>query len=375
MSLRAYASVMALTLISTGGTIASTRNSDGSVSVSLSGRDLLAGLPDQISNVTVSGAAPASPGSSAADVGSFRTADVEVIDLAVPGSWNLSTAVALSIAESARSALENGSDGVVVTHGTDVLEETAWLAELVLRPTTRLGPVVFTAAMRHAGEFGGDGPRNLADSLRVAADPSARDRGVLICLNGEVHHARWATKQHTTAVASFISPGRGPVGEVGVGGPVFHAASPPTPLAAAHTDGSVRLGGEVPVVTSHWDSTPGLIGWLLEQGAAGIVVEAGGAGNINGNLADGVLDALRLGVPIVVTSRCRSGSVQPIYGGKGGFATLVAAGAIGSSGLSAGKARLALQVALGAAASEGHSEPGAKAAAVRSFFRALDVRG
>ncbi len=359
---------MALTLISTGGTIASTRHADGSVSASLSGRELLAGLPARISASTLAGADTG--GVSPQSGPTVEVAEVEVIDMSVPGSWNLSTQLACSIADVARSALEAGSNGVVITHGTDVLEETAWLAELIVRRTTALGPVVFTAAMRHADEFGGDGPRNLADALLLAADPVARDRGALICLNGEVHHARWATKQHSTALAAFISPGRGPVGAMTATGPVFYAASPsPPPPAVTAADGTTVLGGDVAIVSSHWDINPGLIPWLLDSGVAGIVVEGGGAGNVNGNLADGVLAAIDAGVPVVVTSRCRSGSVAPIYGGKGGFATLAAAGAVGSNGLSAGKARLAMQVALA-------NRPATTAVtSVTDYFRGLDAAG
>lgn len=373
---------MTLTLISTGGTIASTRNADGSVSASLSGRELLAGLPTRISNGMIAGGGPTGPtgptapggsgpqGSGTGWVRNDRILDldeVEVIDMSVPGSWNLSTRLALSIADTARLALEGGSEGVVITHGTDVLEETAWLAELVTRRATVNGPVVFTASMRHADEFGGDGPRNLADALLLAADPDAKGRGSLVCLNGEIHHARWVTKQHTTALCSFVSPERGAVGEMTADGPKFLAGSPSPPLpVATDVEGNTLIGGEVAIVTSHWDLNPRLIPWLLDQGTAGLVVDGGGAGNVNGNLADGVQRALDAGVPVVVTSRCTSGEVQPIYGGKGGFATLAAAGAIPSHGLSAGKARLALQVALGI-------DPGTTS--VSKFFGAFDRRG
>lgn len=314
---------MSLTLIATGGTIASTPGEDGAVTATLSGRDLL-------------------------DRSGADAADVDVVDLSVPGSWNLSTELAATIATHARTALEDGADGVVITHGTDVLEETAWLAELIVRRATGHGGLVFTAAMRHAGEFGGDGPRTLADALRVAADPAARDRGALVCVNGELHHARWVTKTDTTALCTFASPRRGPVGTVDELGVRFVAPSPrPTPAPAFDDDGSPELGGPVAVVTSHWETDPGLVPWHLERGVRGLVVEGGGAGNVNGGLVDGLLEALRRDVPVVVTSRCRAGEVVPIYGGRGGFATLHAAGAIASHGLGSGKARLALQVALG----------------------------
>lgn len=306
---------MAVTLIATGGTIASTRGPDGHVRATLTGEQLLAAVPGL-------------------DV------PVRVVDLSVPGSWNLSTQLAGEVVAAARRALDDGAEGVVITHGTDVIEETAWLAELRVRPHHE-APVVLTASMRHASEFAGDGPRNLHDALRVAASPRARGRGVTVCANGELHHARWVTKTHATAVATFASPGRGPVAEVGEQAVRFLAPSPsPVPPTTA------APGGVVPVLVSHWDAEPGLVDWHLERGATGLVVEGSGAGNVQRDLAAGLLRALDHGVPVVVASRCRGGEATPIYGGDGGFATLHAAGAVSSHGLGAGKARLALQLAL-----------------------------
>ncbi len=322
---------MAITLIATGGTIASTRGADGMVIATRGGAELLEALPP-------------------------TPARVDVVDLAVAGSWNLSSAQAEQIVATARRALEDGAEGVVISHGTDVLEETAWLAELLVRPHVER-PVVLTASMRHGSEFAGDGPRNLHDALRVAADPAAGGRGALVCVNGELHHARWVTKTHATALHTFESPGHGPVGEVGEAGVQFVAASPapPPPLARS-------LAGRVPVLASHWDADPDLVEWYLDGRADGLVVEASGAGNVHRNVADGLLLALERGVPVVVATRCRQGTVTPIYGGPGGFATLHAAGAMSSAGLSAGKARLALQAAIAAGGDE---------AAVRACFARL----
>ena len=324
---------MSLTLVATGGTIASTRGEDGSVAATRSGADLLALVPD--------------------------AADVEVLDLPVPGSWNMSGTHALRVALAARDALAGGATGVVVTHGTDVLEETAFLTELVARSTTVRGPIVFTAAMRHGSEFAPDGPRNLSDALAVARAPGAAGRGALVCLNGELHHARWATKVHSTALVAFASPGRAPVGSVDEAGVRFHLGSPPPP---ADPPEEPALDARVPIVVSHWDSDEELVAFHLDRGSAGLVVEAGGAGNVNAGLLRGIDRALAGDVPVVVASRCRAGEVTPTYGGAGGFATLAAKGAIASSGLTAGKARLALQVALGL---------GRSTETVRAYFEAL----
>ena len=327
---------MSVTLIATGGTIASTRSPDGPVTTTLSAADLLA-------------------------LAGGPTGPVDLVDLSVPGSWNLTTELAASVAAEARRALEGGASGVVITHGTDVLEETAWLCELLARDATERGPIVLTCAMRHASEFAGDGPRNLADALAVAADPTSGDRGVLVAANGELHHARWVVKTHATGLATFASPGRGPVGEVSERGVRFVAPSPPPPPRSA--TGEVR--SRIPIVVSHWDVDPGTIDWHLERGVDGIVLEGGGAGNVNGALSDGIERAIATGIPVVGTTRCVQGEVTPVYGGSGGFASLTALGVLPSWGLTAGKARLALAVALG-------SDP--DPAAVRRWFQALEVR-
>jgi L-asparaginase len=328
---------MPITLVATGGTIASTRGADGAVTASLDGTELLDQLP---------------PDGDAID-------EVNVVDLPVPGSWNMSGTHAARIAAAVGDALHGGSTGVVVTHGTDVLEETAFLAELLLRAATVHGPVVFTAAMRHSGEFGADGPRNLADALAVASHHDAAGRGSLVCLSGEIHHARWAVKTHATALCSFESPGRAPIGAVDDSGVRFVLAAPPPPPRPPERPSCDAL---VPIVPSHWDSDEELVPWHLGRGARGIVIEAGGAGNINRGLLRGVGEAIAADVPVVVASRCRGGAVTPVYGGAGGFATLAAHGAIGSNGLPAGKARLALQVAL-------ELDPSSEA--VRQYFDAL----
>jgi L-asparaginase len=312
---------MAVTVIATGGTIASTRGDDGRVTATLTGAELLDALPPM-------------------------DLEVRVVDLPVAGSWNLSSEQAQEVVAAARRAAEDGAQGVVITHGTDVLEETAWLAELMVRPLVAT-PVVLTASMRHASEFAGDGPRNLLDALRVASHPDAVARGALVCANGELHHARWVTKTHATSVATFGSPGRGPVGEVGEHDVRFLA---PSPAAIAPLDRP--LSGRVPILCSHWDADPELVEWYLDGRADGFVIEATGAGNVNRGLVDGLMSALDRGVPVVVTTRCARGEATPIYGGVGGFASLHAAGAVSAHGLGAGKARLALQLAIGNARGE-----------------------
>ncbi|MFM7068506.1 MAG: asparaginase [Actinomycetes bacterium] len=323
---------MSLVLIATGGTIASTVGADGLATATLSGGDLLSRLP----------------------VGA--AAGVEVVDVRTAGSWNLGTTGALAVAAEVRRAVDAGATGVVVTHGTDVMEETAWVLELVLQDPGV--PVVLTGSMQHADALDYDGVANLTDALLVARSDGAASRRVSVCMHGEVHQARWVTKLHATDVGTFASPQQTPVGRLydaeASGTPSrgveWVAAAPPCPPQVG-----AQASANVPIVVSHWDADPSLVPWHLERGAQGIVVEAGGAGNVNDRLVPGLLEAVRNGIPVVVASRCRWGRVTPIYGGVGGFGSLESAGCVASGGLTAGKARVALQLLLSAVPDSGHA--------------------
>lgn len=307
-------------LIATGGTIASRPGPDG-VTVALDGAQVLDQVDSRPSGL-----------------------DVEVVDLAQGPSWNLDLAALGRVVNAARDALARGCDGVVVTHGTDALEETAFLAHLLAGHER---PVVITGAMRNAGELGRDGPRNLADALVVAVEPAARSRGALVVMNGEIHSARWATKTHTAAVDSFRSTAGMAVGIVGDGRPRFHLPPgvPPLPPPLA---GPVDLAVPVAVVPSYSSVDGAVIGWHLDAGARGLVLVGGGAGNVNQALLPGIEAALDRGIPVVVASRVPTGPVTPTYGGAGGHRALARLGVIGSGDLGWVKTRLALVVALGA---------------------------
>jgi L-asparaginase len=306
-------------LVATGGTIASRPRADGAVAVALTGAALLDRLRADVRR------------------------DVDVLDVARGPSWNFDPATQAEIARTVGGALLDGYDGVVVTHGTDTLEETAWLTELLARPLTSSGAIVFTAAMRHADEVGADGPRNLADALAVARHPAARSRGALVCVDGEVHHARWVTKTDTTALSTFRSPAAAPLGRV-AGSVRFVLDAPPPPPAVPL---ATPVDASVAVVVSHAGVDGAVVDWHLEHGARGLVVDTPGAGNVHHALVPGIHRAVERGISVVVTSRCLTGAVAPVYGGPGGHAELAAAGVISGRDLRAAKARIALAVALG----------------------------
>lgn len=134
------------------------------------------------------------------------TAEVTVEDLLAEPSWDISPATMLTLARRARAAiLDDSFDGVVITHGTDTLQDTAFLIDLQAGPTALRGGIVLTGAMRHLDDLSTDGPRNLASAITAAADRSLAGVGVVACLNDELHAARWVTKVDATSVAAISS--------------------------------------------------------------------------------------------------------------------------------------------------------------------------
>ncbi|MGQ0617116.1 MAG: asparaginase [Acidimicrobiia bacterium] len=318
---------MSILLIATGGTIASTVTDDGSVAVTRGGADLLAGT--------------------ARSMGGAVAADVEVIEAAGVPSWDLRPERVAGVVIAARDALDGGrATGVVVTHGTDTLEETAFLADLVAGAATMRGPVVVTGSMRNGSEVDYDGYRNLADALAVARSAPAEGRGALVCLHGEVHAARYVTKTDTSSLATFRSPALGPVGRVEGGVPRFLVDGPAPITLPVGPDPAVDAAVEV--VLGHGGVDDGIIPYYLDRGARGLVVVGTGAGNVNSRLVPGIERAVGAGVPVVVVSRCATGRVAPVYGGPGGGFNLRRSGVIGGGGLGWARARLALMVALAA---------------------------
>jgi len=229
-------------------------------------------------------------------------------------------------------------DGVVVTHGTDTLEETAFLLDLTLDGAK---PVVLCGAMRTVSEPGWDGPANLMAAVRAAVHPDSPGRGVLVTVGEEVHAAAEVTKWHTQSLASFRSP-RGPLGSVERGQIVYHRPAFHAPALRAR-----RIVSNVDLHVMATGVDDGLIRASLARGARGLVLEATGAGNVPPAVLPGLRAALGAGVPVVVVSRCAEGPVAPVYGYEGGGRALREMGAILGSELPGPKARVKLMVALG----------------------------
>jgi L-asparaginase len=229
-------------------------------------------------------------------------------------------------------------DGVVLTHGTDTLEETAFLLDLTLDSDK---PVVLSGAMRTVSDAGWDGPANLMTAVRTAVHPGARGRGVLVAVGEEVLAAAEATKWHTQALSAFRSP-RGPLAILDRGQVVFQRAPFRVP--------ALRAARLVPEVDLHIMATgvdDALLQASLARGARGLVIEATGAGNVPPGVLPGIRAAIGAGVPVVIVSRCVEGRVAAAYGYEGGGKVLHDLGAIFGQDLSGPKARIKLMVALG----------------------------
>lgn len=229
--------------------------------------------------------------------------------------------------------------GVVISHGTDTLEETAWFLDLTV-PSGK--PVVLVGAQRNASTPDFDGPRNLLDAVRVAVSPGALGQGVLAVMNGQAHAARDVSKTHTSAVESFQSGAFGCLGAV-EGGRVLFSRHPARRQSIPLTDDPLP---RVDIVAMHAGADGALLRAAVAAGAKGIVVQALGLGNVNVDMRQAIEAAVDGGVRVVVSTRVPHGAVAPLYGFDGGGATLKEAGALFAGDLPPHKARILLMLAL-----------------------------
>jgi len=232
--------------------------------------------------------------------------------------------------------------GVVVVQGTDVLEETAFAWDLLYAADT---PVVVVGAMRNPSQPDDDGPGNLTDAVRVAADPRLAGEGVVVVMAGSILPAADVTKTHSQSLDAFAALNVGRLGHVDGAAVVLERRRrvrrtlQPLPPAAAEPVALLMA-----VVATDGD----LLRAALAQGAKGIVVEATGAGNTDPDLLAAAVEAMAASVPVVLATRCASGAVGPIYGFPGGGRSWQEAGAIMAGTLSGPKARIVLALGLGA---------------------------
>ena len=270
-----------------------------------------------------------------------KVAELSGEQVANIGSQTMNHEVWLKLAARVNDALKGDADGVVITHGTDTMEETGYFLGLVVKSDK---PVVLVGSMRPATAIGADGPANLYNAVALAANPKARGLGPLIVLNDEIHYAREAQKMHTTALDTFVSPNRGRAGVINVGNAHFFAKNP-----ARHTTRSdFSVAGKsvddlprVDIIFSYANFGPDLVDYLVKQGAKGIVLAGVGDGNSTDAVIAALAAAAKKGVAVVRSSRTGSGVVArnvEIDDDKLGF--------IAAMELNPQKARILLMLAL-----------------------------
>lgn len=229
-------------------------------------------------------------------------------------------------------------DGFVITHGTDTLEETAFLLDLILGIEQ---PVVITGAMRSSNEIGSDGLYNYISAIRVASDEKARHKGVMVVFNDEIHTARNVTKTHTSNTNTFQSPNHGPLGVLTKDRVQFHHM-PYRQQALENVNEKLN----VPLVKAYMGMPDDIFSFYSCEGIDGMVIEALGQGNIPPSALEGIQQLVSLNIPIVLVSRSFNGIVSPTYAYDSGGYQLAQQGFIFSNGLNGPKARLKLLVAL-----------------------------
>lgn len=234
--------------------------------------------------------------------------------------------------------------GVVVAHGTDTMEESAYLFDLVIEGSK---PVAFTGAMRPGSDVLSDGPRNLECARLVAASPVAQGLGVVIVMAEQVHAARDATKVHPASIGAFISPNAGPLGMISRDSSGDGLEIHRRPACREHID-TDRIVPEVEYVKTVLGSDSALIDAAVDRGARGIVIEAFGGGEVTPYMADGIERARQHGVEVVVATRCLTGRPSDRYADVGEGQWLAGRGVRFAGVLSGPKARVKLMLALGA---------------------------
>lgn len=274
-------------VLATGGTIAGAQSSTseaGYKSGTFSVNDLIKAVPTMTNFAELSGEQVANIGS--------QTMNHEV--------W-------LKLAKRVNEVLAGDTDGVVITHGTDTMEETAYFLSLVVNSDK---PVILVGSMRPATAIGADGPANLYNAVALAADPAARGRGPLVILNDTIHYAREAQKTHTTHLDTFHSPNRGPAGVMNTGKAFFYSKNTTKRGGFSLNGLTVESLPYVEIVYSYANFGGDEIDDVVKRGAKGIILAGVGDGNTTDAALAALQRAAKAGVVVVRSSRVGSGIVD-----------------------------------------------------------------
>lgn len=235
-------------------------------------------------------------------------------------------------------AIDSDVRGVVITHGTDTLEETSFFLDTTIGDQI---PIVVTGAMRSSNELGSDGLYNFESAIRVASCDEAIGKGVLVVMNDEIHSARYVTKTHTTNVATFRTPTLGPIGLVTKHRILFMQEL----LDSTRLDIS-SVNGTIPIVKAYAGMQGDLLEALAHAKVDGLVIEALGAGNLPPQALTALKKLLIQKIPVILVSRCFNGIAEPVYDYEGGGKELAEMGVIFCNSINSQKARLKLLIAL-----------------------------
>lgn len=312
------AEVPTCALLATGGTIAMKNDPVSHAPVpAVSGEELLASVP-QIGD----------------------TAHIEVNNLSNVPSAYMDEARWTGLQRAAEAALKRPEvSGVIVSHGTDTLEETAYFLDLTVAGDK---PVILIGSQRNGSDFDFDGPRNLINAARLCGSPLAKGKGAMLVMNGQINAAREVTKTHTSDVETFKSGDFGFLGNVDEDRIVFYR----TPTRRQHIELLSAPLPYVEIVPTYGGVKDTLIRAAIASGAKGIVVQALGWGNVSIPISNAIKDAIKAGIPVVISTRVPNGRVLPHYGYEGGGKALRDAGAIMADNLSPQKARILLMLGL-----------------------------
>jgi len=304
-------------VLATGGTIASRFDpAIGALAPAATGADLVKAVP-----------------------GLDKVARVEVEQIANIGSNDMTPEIWRRLSNRANELLaKDGISGVVVTHGTDTLEETAYFLDLTV---TSSKPVIVVGAQRAASYFDSDGPRNLLNAVRVAASPEAAGKGTLVVMNGQINAAREVTKTNTIEAETFRTLEFGALGVADLGAVSFYRA----PLRRQTiTLSDQQTLGRVEIVSQYAGADGRIISLLLQHGNLdGLVIEGFGLGHVTAGTLEAIKEARRRGIPVVLSTRVYTGRVIPLYARD---VELQQIGCIRADNLSAQKARVLLMLAL-----------------------------
>ena len=305
-------------IIFTGGTISMKKDEKNNAAMpAMSGEDILKLTPN-MENV----------------------ADIQFLDFGMMPGPHITPEDMQELSKLINRKLEfEGYDGVIVTHGTDSLEETAYFVDLTYNG---LKPVIFVGSMKNSSELGWDGPSNLISAVHTAISDEAKNRGVLVVMSEEVHAASQVTKTDTHSLHTFKSMDFGPIGFVDNSKVHFYYS-----YTKRQYIPSGKIHSNIDIIKCGCGMDHRLLTLSVDSGAHGIVIEAMGRGNIPPKMVPGVEYALSKNIPVILVSRCFMGKVFDDYGYEGAGRELTERGVILGDNLSGQKARIKLMVALG----------------------------